>query len=131
MYEIVEQYSFTATHQILGLEEGHPCVGVHSHRWVAEFVLTAAKLMPTDGPSEQVVLEPLRKYLAARLNGKHLNDLLSGAPTPARVAWHLAVWYQGNLAAHGPAALTAVVVSAGAGSRVRYTVPRAPAGASG
>jgi 6-pyruvoyltetrahydropterin/6-carboxytetrahydropterin synthase len=131
VFEIVEQYGFTATHQIHGLEPGHACVGVHPHRWIAEVVLTSATLMPTDGQSEQAVLEPLREYVAAELDGKHLNDLFPGAPTPARVAWHLASWYHGHIAKQAYATLTAVVVSAGPSSRVRYTVPRAQAGTKG
>lgn len=126
MYEVTEQYGFVATHQIHGLAQAHPCAGVHSHRWIAEVVLTVGALLPTDGPSELVVLEPLRRYFGRELEGRHLNDLLLGAPTPARLAWHVAAWCQENLTSYAAMSLSAIIVSSGANSRVRYTVPRSP-----
>jgi 6-pyruvoyltetrahydropterin/6-carboxytetrahydropterin synthase len=128
MYEIVEQYGFVATHELLGLSESHPCFGVHSHRWTVEIVLASGKLLPTDGPSELVFLDPVRQYVATELDGRHLNDLLIGAATPARLARHLAVWCHEKLVLHASRSLSAVAISAGANSRARYLVPRAASG---
>jgi 6-pyruvoyltetrahydropterin/6-carboxytetrahydropterin synthase len=106
------------------LSENHPCTGVHSHRWTAEVVVLMPRLVPTDGACELAALEPLRRHVRRELDSRHLNDVLLGAPTPARLAWHLAVWCRENLAG-GTAALASVLISSDTGSRVRYTPPRA------
>jgi 6-pyruvoyltetrahydropterin/6-carboxytetrahydropterin synthase len=128
MYEIVEQYGFDATHQIHGVPAAHPCAGVHAHRWLAEIVLVTSKLLPTDGLSEVALLEPVRKYIAEEMDGHHLNDVVLGAATPARLARHLAVWCQENLPAHMTKSLSAVLMAAGDSSRGRYVLPRATSG---
>jgi 6-pyruvoyltetrahydropterin/6-carboxytetrahydropterin synthase len=129
MYEIVEQYGFGATHQIHGLPNAHRCAGVHAHRWLVEVVLVTGRLLPTDGPSEVALLEPLRKYIAEEMDGHHLNDVVMGAATPARLARHLAVWCQSNLPAHVTKSLSAVLIAAGDSSRGRYILPRPTSGA--
>jgi 6-pyruvoyltetrahydropterin/6-carboxytetrahydropterin synthase len=124
MYEIVEQYAFGATHQIHGLPNAHPCAGVHAHRWLVEVVLVTGQLLPTDGPSEVALLEPVRRYIAEEMDGRHLNDVVMGAATPARLAWHLAAWCQQNLPAHVTKSLSAVLMAAGDSSRGRYVLAR-------
>lgn len=124
MYEMVERYGFVASHQIHGLPDAHPCSGVHSHRWVAEVILVFPRPMAADSRTEPVVLEPLRRHCVKELDGKHLNDVLFGAPTPARLASHVAVWCLENLGPAAALALSAVIVSSDVNSRVRYTIPR-------
>jgi 6-pyruvoyltetrahydropterin/6-carboxytetrahydropterin synthase len=124
MYEITQQYNFVATHQILGLPDAHPCARVHSHRWTLEVVIAMSVLLPTDGPSEFSGLEPLRRYVLAELGDKHLNDVVIGPPTPARLAGHVAGWSLNNLAGQLATSLSSVVVSTDASSRARYIVPR-------
>jgi 6-pyruvoyl-tetrahydropterin synthase len=130
MYEIVEQFGFGATHQIHGLPAAHPCAGVHAHRWHVEVVLVTSKLLPTDGLSEVALLEPVRKYIAEEMDGHHLNDVVMGAATPARLARHLAVWCQENLTANVTKSLSAVLMAAGGTSRGRYLLPRPAQGPS-
>jgi 6-pyruvoyltetrahydropterin/6-carboxytetrahydropterin synthase len=128
MFEIAEQYSFVATHQLNGLAVDHPCAKVHSHRWAMDIVFLSDRLLPTDGPSEVVLLEPLRRYVTKSLDGAHLNDLVIGEATPARIAHHLAAWCYSQLAANVAKALTTVAVSTGLNSRARYLVPKHPPG---
>lgn len=127
MYEITEQFTFFATHQVQGLGESHPCSGVHSHRWLAEVSLVAEKLPPTDGLSELALLDPVRLYIAMELDGRHLNDLLIGEATPARVARHLGAWCRENMVAHLARSLSSVTVSMADSSRGRFVFGR-PAG---
>ncbi|HEX5407888.1 MAG TPA: 6-carboxytetrahydropterin synthase [Pseudonocardiaceae bacterium] len=125
MYEITEQYSFMATHEIHGLPDGHRCSGVHLHRWTAELLLATNKLPPTDGPSELSGLEPIRRYIMTNLDNRHLNDVLSGPPTPVRLATHVALWCEEVLDKSMVKALAAVSVWSDAGSRARFIAPRA------
>jgi 6-pyruvoyl-tetrahydropterin synthase len=129
MYEITEQFTFVATHQIQGLPDSHPCSGVHPHRWLAEVSLVADKLPPTDGPSELALLEPVRQYIAVEFDGRHLNDLLIGEATPARVARHLSAWCQEHMVAHLAKSLSSVTVSVAESSRGRFVFGR-PSGGS-
>ena len=124
MYEIVEHYTFVATHEIPGLRATHPCHGVHMHQWSVEVVLHAAGLLPTDAPAESAALEPLRRYVTSELEGRHLNDVLVGDPTPARLAGHLADWSRCHLAAYVVETLHGISVSAGRTSRGRYLVAK-------
>jgi 6-pyruvoyltetrahydropterin/6-carboxytetrahydropterin synthase len=124
MYEIAEQYSFVATHQLNGLADDHPCARVHSHRWSMDIVFLSDRLLPTDGPSEVVLLEPLRRYVSKNLDGAHLNDLVIGEATPARVAHHLAAWCYAQLANNVAKAMITVAVSTELNSRARYLVQK-------
>ncbi|TWP52401.1 6-carboxytetrahydropterin synthase QueD [Lentzea tibetensis] len=119
MYEISEHYTFVATHEILGLQSTHPCHGVHMHQWSVEVVLFAASLLPTDGPAETAALEPLRRYVTTELEARHLNDVLVGDPTPARLAGHLVRWCRSHLGGYVTETLHSVAVSAGRASRAR------------
>jgi 6-pyruvoyltetrahydropterin/6-carboxytetrahydropterin synthase len=124
MYEIVEHYGFAATHELQGLSSTHPCTGVHLHQWSVEVVLVASRLMSTDGPSELVALEPLRRYVMNELEGRHLNDVVPGEPSSARVARHLVGWCGQHLSGYAAAALHTVTVSAGRSTVGRCTVIR-------
>lgn len=124
MFEITEQYGFVATHELYGLTASHPCSGVHLHRWTVELLLALSKLLPTDGPSEQAMLEPFRQFVASQLDNKHLNDVVTGPATPARLAIHLATWCEDTLAKPIAKSLAAVTVWADGGARARYIFPR-------
>jgi 6-pyruvoyltetrahydropterin/6-carboxytetrahydropterin synthase len=124
MYEIVEHFDFRATHEIPGLPPAHRCSGVHAHQWHVEVVLVTGKLLPTDGLSEVALLEPARRYIADEMDGHHLNDVVMGAATPARLARHLAVWCRENLAVAVTKSLSAILMTAGESSRGRYILPR-------
>jgi 6-pyruvoyl-tetrahydropterin synthase len=124
MYEIVEQYNFVATHEIKGLQSTHPCHGVHMHQWSVEVVLLATGLPPNDELSETALLEPLRRYVTSELEGSHLNDVLLGDPTPARIAGHLSNWGRVHLAKYALDALHSIVVSAARASRGRCRLTR-------
>ncbi|HYS40214.1 MAG TPA: 6-carboxytetrahydropterin synthase, partial [Pseudonocardiaceae bacterium] len=97
MYEIVERYNFTATHQVRELPGCHSRAAVHLHRWTVEIGLRAAVLPRIDGASELAELEPVRRYIGWELDGKYLNELLPQPPTPVWVAGHLTDWCVANL----------------------------------
>ena len=129
VYEIAEQFTFAATHEIPGLPSTHPCHGVHMHLWTVEIVLLAAGLLPTDGHGEIVALEPLRRYVTTELESRHLNDLLVGDPTPARLAGHLAQWCRRNACGYVAETVHSVVVTASKVSRGRCVITRGQGGA--
>jgi 6-pyruvoyl-tetrahydropterin synthase len=123
MYEIVERYAFTATHQIQGLPSCHSRATVHLHRWTVEIVLMAAALPPISCASELAALEPVRHYIGWELDGKYLNELLSQPPTPARVAEHLTDWCIANLTGYARAVLHSIAISIDTSASARRAVP--------
>ncbi len=108
MYEIVERYNFTATHQVRELPGCHSRAAVHLHRWTVEIGLRAAVLPRIDGASELAELEPVRRYIGWELDGKYLNELLPQPPTPVWVAGHLTDWCVANLSTRSPSRSTPV-----------------------
>lgn len=123
MYEIVERYNFTATHQVHGLPGCHSRAAVHLHRWTAEIWLKAAALPPANGPSELAELEPVRHYIGWELDGKYLNEVLPRPPTPAWVAEHLTDWCLANLTGYARAVLHSITISIDTSSSARRVVP--------
>jgi 6-pyruvoyltetrahydropterin/6-carboxytetrahydropterin synthase len=123
MYEIVERYAFTATHQIQGLPSCHSRATVHLHRWTVEIVLMAAALPPLSSASELAELEPVRHYIGWELDGKYLNEMLPQPPTPARVAEHLTDWCIANLTGYARAVLHSVTISIDTNASARRAVP--------
>ena len=123
MYEISERYTFTATHRLPALPRSHPCAALHLHRWTVVVVLTAVALPIASRPSEVAELEPIRRYVAGELDGKYLNDVLVQAPTPGRLAEHLAGWCRSNLTGYVRAVLHSITVSTGSTSSVRCVAP--------
>jgi 6-pyruvoyltetrahydropterin/6-carboxytetrahydropterin synthase len=123
MYEIVERYNFTATHQVRGLPGCHSHAAVHLHRWIVEIGLKAAALPPVNGLSELAELEPVRHYIGWELDGKCLNEVLPQPPTPAGVAGHLTDWCVANLTGYARAVLHSITISIDARSSARRVVP--------
>jgi 6-pyruvoyl-tetrahydropterin synthase len=110
-YDIVERYSFAATHKVFrGIRCG-PVPAVHLHRWRIELLLTLARLPDPDRPCELTGLEPLRRYVFGELDGKYLNTVLPAPSTPMRLAEHLTRWCVANLTEQVAAALRSVTVS--------------------
>ena len=44
MYRISKEFSFSASHRLLGLPDGHPCARLHGHNYRVEVELSAADL---------------------------------------------------------------------------------------
>ena len=47
MYRITKEFHFSASHQLFGLREGHPCARLHGHNYVVVVELAAEDLGPT------------------------------------------------------------------------------------
>ena len=123
MYEIVERYSFTATHRIPDPAGCHSDATVHLHRWTADVTLAAATLPSINRPCELIELEPVRHHIAWELDGKCLNDVLSEPPTPARLVEHLMDWCVANLAGYARVVLHSITISIDSRSSVRRIAP--------
>ncbi len=98
MYRIGKRFKFSASHQLLGLPEGHKCARLHGHNYEVEVTLEA-KAIGTEGfVRDYGELDALKKYLDSNLDHRHLNDALAGTvasrTTAESLAEYLYPWCQ-------------------------------------
>jgi len=123
MYMLAKTFRFSASHQLLQVAEDHPCRRLHGHNYTVTVVLSAES---TDAVTGMIVdyhdLAPLKSYIAAHLDHRHLNDvsLLNGSePTAENLAHCLYEWCHLNCV-WGPL-VTTVYVSETADTFAAFT----------
>jgi 6-pyruvoyltetrahydropterin/6-carboxytetrahydropterin synthase len=90
MFTISKRFSFSASHQLGHLPEGHPCARLHGHNYEVEVVIDSPCL--DDRGFCQVdygELRPFRDYLDDELDHRHLNDVIPVRTTAENLAKHL------------------------------------------
>jgi 6-pyruvoyltetrahydropterin/6-carboxytetrahydropterin synthase len=115
-WRISKDFTFSASHQLRGLPEGHQCARLHGHNYVVRVTLAADQLDDTGFVVDYGQLAPFGAWIDANLDHKHLNDLIPFTvenPT----AEHLAVLL---------AAAVHEVVPLPAGVRVEVAVSETP-----
>lgn len=75
MYRIAKQFNFSASHQLLGLPEGHPCARLHGHNYLVELELTAESLNRHGFVRDYRELDAFKRYLDAEIDHRHLNEV--------------------------------------------------------
>lgn len=88
MYCISKLFSFSASHQLHGLPDGHPCARLHGHNYQVELVLSKSVLDERGFVVDYGDLKPFGQYLDETLDHRHLNDVLE-QPTAENLARHL------------------------------------------
>lgn len=81
MYRIKKRFSFSASHIIEGLPEGHKCSRLHGHNYEVELVLQSEELDEVGFVVDYGDLNPFKRFIDETLDHRHLNDILS--PTSA------------------------------------------------
>jgi 6-pyruvoyltetrahydropterin/6-carboxytetrahydropterin synthase len=99
LYTISKRFTFSASHIIDGLPEGHQCSRLHGHNYVVEVVLAAEQLDAVGFVVDYGELKPLKQVIDSELDHRHLNDVLPGATTAEAIARFLfdrarALWPQ-------------------------------------
>ena len=89
MYTISKQFSFSASHIIEGLSEGHPCSRLHGHNYIVELTLAAEELNETGFVVDYNELSAFKKVIDDTLDHRHLNDILNGFTTAEAIAKYL------------------------------------------
>ena len=85
MYAIRKRFSFSASHFIGGLAEGHPCARLHGHNYDVEVVLEAEDLDAVGFVRDYRELAALKSFLDEAVDHRHLNDVLGHDRTTAEV----------------------------------------------
>ncbi len=93
MYIIKKEFSFSASHQILGLPEEHPCARLHGHNYRVEVVLRSEELDEVGFVRDYRALSAFKDYLDENLDHRHLNDVLGDeCVTAERMAKRFYEW---------------------------------------
>lgn len=88
-YRITKQFYFSASHQLEGLSEDHPCTRIHGHNYIIEIVLQSEQLDQIGFVIDYGQLNVLEQYIANTLDHRHLNDVFSFNPTTENIAKYL------------------------------------------
>src|SRR5437879_4286301 len=116
MFTISKQFAFAASHALSGLPDDHPCTRLHGHNYVVELVLSAEEVDGTGFVIDYRRLDAFKRFLDARLDHTHLNDLLDVTPSAELLAHFLHGWCVANLEADIVERLVAVRVSETSGT---------------
>lgn len=87
-YRIHKSFEFAASHVLAGLPDDHPCSRLHGHNYRVEVELEGSQLDDVGFVMDYRALDPIKRFLDATIDHRHLNDLVSFNPT----AEHLARW---------------------------------------
>ena len=89
MFTISKQFTFDASHQLQGMPEGHPCGRLHGHSYTVIVELSSPNLDEHGFVQDYGKLSPIKEYIDAYLDHRHLNDVLMMNPTAELIALHL------------------------------------------
>jgi 6-pyruvoyltetrahydropterin/6-carboxytetrahydropterin synthase len=93
MFRISKEFQFSASHRIDGLPEDHPCARLHGHNYVVRVELAAPELDRVGFVRDYRELAPLKDYIDATLDHRHLNEVLGdNCVTAEHLARHLYAW---------------------------------------
>lgn len=85
-------FEFSASHQLYGLPPEHQCSRLHGHNFVVEVTLAADTLNDVGFVKDYGELRPLKDYLDATLDHRHLNDCVPFNTTAENFARYLYEW---------------------------------------
>ena len=93
MFTITKQFAFSASHQLSGLEEDHPCARLHGHNYIVEVELKGANLDARGFVRDYRELRPLKRLIDDEFDHRHLNEVLGhDHPTAEKLALFFYQW---------------------------------------
>lgn len=120
MFRIAKRFSFSASHALTAVPEGHKCRRLHGHNYEVE-VVCEGDLDHRGMVVDYHDLAPVRRFIDATVDHRHLNDVLDGEPTAERLAWWLYEALRDELPAEIAGRLVAVRVHETPGTWAEYT----------
>lgn len=88
-YKISKEFHFSASHQLHGLVDGHPCGRVHGHNYVIRVTLTGDTLNDDGFLLDYNDMAPFGRWLDDTLDHRHLNDQMPGQPSAENMARYM------------------------------------------
>ncbi len=89
MYQISKEFHLSASHQLFGLAEGHPCGRIHGHNYIIRVALQAQKINDHGFLVDYNDLKPFGKWLDETMDHQHLNEVFEFQPSAENMARHL------------------------------------------
>lgn len=88
-YTISKRFDFSASHVLEGLPDDHPCSRLHGHNWRCVVVLEADDLNAVGFVRDYRELSPLKDWLDAEFDHRHLNDKVPFNPTSENLSRYI------------------------------------------
>jgi len=85
-YSVSKDFNFSASHQLFGLAEGHPCSRLHGHNYIVKVVLESAELEEPGFVQDYKALDVIKRWIDETLDHQHLNKVISVMPTAENLA---------------------------------------------
>ncbi len=80
MYTISKEFQFSASHQLMGLGNDHPCSRIHGHNYTLKVFLRGE--LNKDGFVQDFTdLKPVSEWINNTLDHRHLNDVFDFQPS--------------------------------------------------
>lgn len=86
MYKIRKEFHFSASHELCGLPEDHPCSRIHGHNYIVTVELCGKALNEVGFIVDYRALADIKTWIDLTLDHQHLNDILQYNPTAENMA---------------------------------------------
>ena len=83
MYRISKEFHFSASHQLFGLADDHPCSRLHGHNYTIVVELSSSELNQHGFVRDYRELDSFKDYLHNEVDHRHLNDVFGKDKTTA------------------------------------------------
>lgn len=99
-WRIEKTYSFEASHQLVGLPEGHKCGRDHGHSYKLTVAIASNELQPEGWVKDFGELAPLKHHIDENFDHRNLNEVLAklvpsltpSGSTSENLAWYFFQW---------------------------------------
>ena len=98
MYRVSKRFGFSASHVLHGLGDDHPCSRMHGHNYDVEVMAEADALDERGFVVDFRDLDPVKVWIDATLDHRHLNDVMEGQPSAEAIARLVFEWCERELA---------------------------------
>ncbi len=75
MWKIKKEFHFSASHQLVGLREGHPCGRLHGHNYIVTICLKDDRLNANGFVQDYGELLEIKEFIDNYWDHRHLNDV--------------------------------------------------------
>ena len=89
MYKISKQFTFSASHILDQLFDGHPCARMHGHNYIVTIHIRSEKLNEYGFVKDYRELDFIKEFIDNNLDHRHLNDIIPHHPTSENIARYL------------------------------------------
>jgi len=97
MFAVSKRFAFSASHVLEGLGADHPCSRLHGHNYEVEVIAESDELDHRGFVVDFAELDPVKGWIDATLDHRHLNDVLEGQPSAEAIARHVFEWCAAHL----------------------------------